>query len=246
MTLHDLAEQNVRQARILYENDRREEAIALQRRAALQYALAMRDVETPAPDVWHVRADACRMLGEYLAEAEAYPEAATYYQEAIDCYAHLDTEEAEIAARECAVRALAVVRALQSRPEQRLYLLTARYERQRQQFALETNTEAQQAERCVHIARIFQRRDRPDEAITHYREALALYALTPQEETGLACAECHHRIAGLYATALDAPEQAILAYREAIALYAAYEPFVHGEQAALALCIRALELLEAP
>lgn len=246
MTLHDQAEQNVRQARILYENGRREEALSLQRRGALQYALAMRDIEDPASEEWQARGDACRRLGDYLAEAEAYPEAATFYQEATDCYAHIDSEEAEIAARDCAARALSVVKALQSRPGQRLHLLTVRYERQRQLLALEPDTEAQQAECCVHIARIFQRRDRPEEAIAHYREALALYALTPQEETGLACAECHHRIAGLYATALDAPEQAIRHYREAIALYAAYEPRLRGEQAALALCVRALELLETP
>ncbi|MCW3055371.1 MAG: hypothetical protein JWN14_4541 [Chthonomonadales bacterium] len=244
MTLQDQAEQNVRQARLLYENGRREEAITLQRRGALQHALAMRDSELPAAETWWARANACRVLGDYLAEAHAYPEAATYYQEATDCYAPIDSEEAEIAARDCAARALAAARALQARPEQRLYLLTVRYERQIQQLALESDTEAQQAACWVHIARIFQRRDRPEEAIAHYREALRLYALAPKDETGLAQAECHHRIAGLYATALDDPDQAILAYREAIALYAVYEPRLDGEQAALALCVHALEQLE--
>ena len=246
MTLHDQAEQNVQQARLLYANGRRDEAIALQRRGALQHVLAMRGIEAPTPEAWKERADACRLLADYLAEAETYPEAATFYQEATDCYSHLESEEAEIAGRACAARALAVVRVLNSRPEQRLHLLTVRYERQQQQFALEPNTEAQQAECCVHIARIFQRRDRPEESIAQYQAALALYAHTPPEETGLACAECHHRIAGLYATALDASEEAILHYREAIALYAVHEPIVHGEQAALALCVRALELLETP
>ena len=244
MTLQDQAEQNVRQARLLYENGRREEAITLQRRGALQYALAMRDVELPAAEAWWARADACRVLGDYLAEAEAYPEAATYYQEATDCYTAIDSEEAEIASRDCAVRALAAARALHAIPEQRLYLLTVRYERQIQQLALESDTEAQQAACWVHIARIFQRRDRPEEAVMHYREALRLYALTPQDETGLAQAECHQRIGELYANALDDPAQAILAYRKAIALYLVYEPQVDGEQAALALCVHALHQLE--
>ena len=52
MTLQDQAEQNVQQARLLYENGRREQAILLQRRGALQYALAMRDVELPAVEAW--------------------------------------------------------------------------------------------------------------------------------------------------------------------------------------------------
>jgi len=245
MTLQDQAEQNVQQARLLYENGRREEAITLQRRGALQYALAMRDLELPAAEAWWARANACRALADYLMEAEAYPEAATYYQEATDCYTQIDSEEAEIASRDCAVRALAAARALQARPEQRLYLLTVRYERQIQQLALEPDTEAQQAACWVHIARIFQRRDRPEEAVAHYREALRLYALTSQDETGLAQAECHQRIAELYTTALDDPAQAILAYREAIALYAVYEPHVEGEQAARALCVHALQQLEA-
>ena len=244
MTLQDPAEQNVRQARILYEYGRREEAIPLQRRGALQYALAMRDIEAPATEAWWARAEACRVLGGYLAEAEAYPEAAIYYQEATDCYVAIDSEEAEIAARDCAARALAATKALQARPEQRLYLLTTRYERQIQLLALESDTEAQQAACWVHIARIFQRRDRPEEAISHYREALRLYGLTPQEETGLAQAECHHRIAGLYATVLDDPAHARVAYREAIALYAVYEPNMDGEQVALALCLHALEQQE--
>lgn len=245
MSLREQAEQNVRQARILYENDRREEAVALLRRGALQYSLAMREEEEPAPTEWRIRAEACRLLGEYLTSIEAYSEAATYYQEAVDCYIAIGSEEAEIAARDCAARVLSVIATLRSRPEERLHLLTARYERQKQQLALEPDTEAQQAECCVYIARIFQRRDRPDEAVTHYKEALRLYTLTPQAETGLACAECNHRLAGLYAAALDAPMQAIRHYREAIVLYALYEPVVHGKQAALTLCVRALEMLEA-
>ncbi len=246
MILREQAEQNVREARILYENDQREEAITLQRRGALQYATAMRDEEEPAPEAWRIRALACRDLGDYLTAVEAYSEAATYYQEATDCYTAIGSEEGEIAARDCAARVLSVVAALRARPEERLHLLTARYERQRQQLALEPATEALQAECCAHIARIFQRRDRPDEAIAHYLEALRLYALTPQDENGLACAECHHRLAGLYVAALDEPEQAAGHYGEAIALYTAYEPVVHGEQTALALCLRALEMLKEP
>ena len=244
MTLREQAEQNVRRARSLYENGRSDEAITLQRRGALQYAAAMRDEEAPTPEEQRIRAEACRLLGDYLAAAEAYSEAATYYQEATDCFIAIGSEEAEVAARDCAARVLSVVAALRSRPEERLHLLTARYERQRQELALEPDSKALQAECCVHIARIFQRRDRPEEAVTHYREALRLYALTPQAETGLAQAECLHRLAGLYAAALDQPAQAVVYYREAIILYALYEPVLHGKQPALALCIRALEMLE--
>ncbi|HLK61753.1 MAG TPA: hypothetical protein VKU00_34725, partial [Chthonomonadaceae bacterium] len=125
------------------------------------------------------------------------------------------------------------------------YLLIAHYERQQQQLALQPGTEREQAEHVVHIARIFQRRERPQEAVTRYREALQLYARAmPTQETLLACAECHHRIAGLMARFLNDPTGAARHYREAVTLYAAHEPVVHGRQAGYDLCVRALRELE--
>ncbi len=238
------AEQLGVEAQRLHSVDRRKEALIVQRRSALLYASAMHEEESPSEESWRVRAVACRRLADYLTEAEHYPEAVTYYQEATDCCAQLSTEEGEIAARECAQKILQVVGLLRSRPDERLYLLTARYERLQQELALRQGTELAQAECSAHIARIFQRRDRPHEALAHYREALRLCALaeaTP--EVMLATAEAHHRIAGLYAYALDEPDDAARHYREAIALYTDYEPFAHGEQAARALCVQALTML---
>ncbi len=219
--------------------------MAAQRRAALLYASAMQAEEFPTATAWEKRADACKRLGDYLTESGIYYEAATYFQEATDCYARVETEEAEIATRACARKLLEVVALLRSRPDDRLYLLTSHYERQKQQFALHPGMEARQAECSVHIARIFQRRDRPHEAITHYEEALRLYGQSaPTDAILLACAEVHHRIAGLYANALEAPNEAAHHYREAIALYTACESVVHGEQTARALCVHALAMLE--
>ena len=191
------------------------------------------------------RADACQFYADCLTEREEHAEAANVYQEAVDLYSLLDTPRGEAQAQLCARKILAGVAALRSRPHERLYLLIAHYERQQQQLSLQKDTEREQAALVVHIARIFQRRERYQEAVTRYREALQLYLLAAQtQETLLDCAECLHRIANLLDRYLNDPAAAIRHYREAIALYAAHEPVVHGRQAGRDLCVRALRLLE--
>src|SRR5205807_1056569 len=96
--------------------------------------------------------------------------------EAADVYARVGGSEAEREARVCAHKIMDVIAALRAHPQDRLFLLIARYERQMQQLALEADTQERQAECAVHIARIFQRRERPQAAVARYEEALALYA----------------------------------------------------------------------
>ncbi len=244
----------------LYDAGTIAEAIKALRQAVLHYAAAMEEGATvesaavPTPQPAHsappealirARADACQRFGDYLTEAGEHPEAANIYQEAVDLYTRLGGPEAEQQARICARKILANVTALRSQPHERLYLLVAHYERRQQQFALEPGTEVQQAECSVHIARIFQRRERPEEAIARYRQALQFYTqatLTPDVQ--LARAECHHRIATLLAYALHDLTGAVHHFQEAIALYAVYELPVYEVQPALALCKRSLAEVE--
>ncbi|HZO88918.1 MAG TPA: hypothetical protein VFB38_11325 [Chthonomonadaceae bacterium] len=189
------------------------------------------------------RADACQRYADCLTEAGEHPEAANIYQEAADLYALVGDEAAQQQARVCAQKILAGVAQLRSRPHDRLYLLIAHYERRQRQLALSAGTEQAQAECARHIARVFHRRERPQEALERYQEALALYARVPQtEEVGLACAECHHRMANLLHYYLDALEAAAQSYREAIALYAAYGlPTYSGDRM---ICLRAVQEIE--
>lgn len=210
-----------------------------------QAVLLFASEKSSAPALIRARADACQFYGDSLTEREEYAEAANVFQEAADLYALLVTEEGESAAQACARKILAGVAELRSRPHERLYLLIAHYERQQQQLALQPGTEREQAEHVVHIARIFQRRERPQEAVTRYREALQLFARTvPIQETLLASAECHHRVANLLERFLHDVPAAVRHYREAIALYTAHEPVVHGRQPGRDLCVRALRALE--
>ncbi len=228
-------------ATVRYEQGDLDTALSQLRQAVLLFA----SEASSDPAQIRTRADACQFYGDCLTEREEHPEAANVYQEAADLYALLKTPEGEAQAQVCARKILAGVAALRSRPHERLYLLIAQYERKQQQLALQPGTEREQAEQVTHIARIFQRRDRPQEAVARYREALQLYArAVPTQETLLADAECHHRIAGLLVRFLNDPPAAARHYREAIALYAANEPVVHGRQASHDLCVRALRELE--
>jgi tetratricopeptide (TPR) repeat protein len=225
------------------------EAIASLRQAVLLYAAADNaeaEEETAESRMTRrARADACQRCGDYLTEAEEHPEAATVYQEAADLYGRLDGAESEREAHACACKILAGVAALSARPNDRLYLLIAHHERQQRQLALEPGTEQAQAECAVRIARVFDRRERPHEALPRFREALALYARAPQEpEVLLACAECQHRIATLLYYVFNDFSEAAASYRRAIALYTDHEPFAFGEQPSRALCARMLEEVE--
>lgn len=242
----------VAEAERLYATGALADAISVQRQAILLYASVL---ERFAPDsgvpqnghenrLCRSRADACQQFGDYLSEAEQYPEAATIYQEAADLYRTLESSEAE--AHACATKILHCAAALRARPQDRLYLLIAHYERQQQQWALQPDTQREQAECCLHIARIFQRRDRPYEAIHRLEEALQLYQqVEVASEVALACAECHHRIATIQGYTLGNFSVAAQHYRAAILLYEIFEPLVYGEQSARVLCELALADIEA-
>jgi tetratricopeptide (TPR) repeat protein len=247
-SLQARAEACIAEARGFMAAGRTDAALDALRRAIVLYAAA--DVEWESEDeigpLKGPRADACRRLADALAAADLHAEAANIYQEATDLYGLFADEQARDAARECARLALHSVAALRAHPRDRLLLLVAHHDRALQQLALEEGSEREQAQRCTHVARIFQRRDRPEESISRYLRALEL--LDRCEESGgvqLEKAECHHRIGTLLALALHRPDAAIPHYRTAIDLYSAHEPFAYGDQPSLALCRLALSQAEA-
>lgn len=219
------------------------EAVTLMRQAVLLYSV--RSSTQDSPESIRNHADACRWCGDFLLESESYAEAANIFQQAVDHYARLEGEEADQAAHRCAQQILLCVHQLKSRPYERLHLLIAPYEHRRRQFALTPNTEWEQAECVVHIARILHRRERFEEAVERYQEALTLYRQIPSDPVvGMARAECHHRLGTLLAYRLHDLLEATQHYREAIILYAEYEPFVYGIQEAHSLCQQALADIE--
>jgi hypothetical protein len=247
-SLRQEAENLTAEATHLLEQDARQEALAALRRAMLLYAEVDRQTQAedqPSPLRRYVRAETCERYADGLTTAEEYAEAANIYQEASDLYGGSGGDEGEQGARRCAHKALESVAALRARPQDRLYLLIAHYDRQQRQLALQADTEERQGDCCVHIAGIFQRRDRPRESVARYQEALTLYGRAPQTPAVLlAIAACHHRVAGLMANALDDLPGAVQHYRAAITLYAAHETAVYGVQQEHALCVRALTDVE--
>ena len=219
-----------------------DEELAFLRRAVLLYAAAdaMREDSTEIGPLTRARADLCRLFADRLVSAQHHAEAATIYQEATDLYGLLEPD-AKYLAGDCARRLLECISAVRDEPRERLQLLIARYERSQQQLALDPGTEAQQAECCIHIARIFQRREMPEESVVRYKEALELLsAATVSPEMLLARAECNHRIASLLVGPLNDPSSAVRHYRSAIELYRESEPFLYGFQQSLELCKAAL------
>jgi tetratricopeptide (TPR) repeat protein len=253
------AAQHVSEGIRLHEAAAIPEAVASLRMAVLLYASAFEGnraadagapegLEAPersAPTLLRARADACQLCGDYLTEVQEHAEAANVYQEAADLYAQIGGAETEREAQGCARKILTSVAALRNRPHERLYLLVRRYERRQRQFALEPGTERQQGACSAHIARIFQRQERYEEAVARYREALSLFERAPQDrESAMGQADCHHRLATLLSLHLNDLSGAARHYRQAIALYALHEPVTYGVQSAHALCMRALAEVE--
>ena len=232
------------EAREHYQYGRTEKAVELMRQSVLLYASASAGaipLEMDQAEFHLTRAGACRELASLLTETGRHAEAANVYQEATDLYARIDSEEAEQLSRTCARKLLDNLRALNAQPQERLHLLVAHYERLLQQLCLEPNTEIRQAEVCVHIARIFQRRDRPEEAVARFEQALSLYGrVPPTTQTELERAECHHRIATILALKMNDICGAERHYHQAIELYSEHEPVEYGFQSSLELCRSAL------
>lgn len=247
-SLQEQAERLVAEARGIQDLGRPGDSLEPFHRAVLLYAAAdaaAKESDEPGP-LKRPRAEACRLYADALMIKDQFAEAANIYQEATDLYGLLDDEESTRLARECARRLLTCVAELRGRPQDRLHLLIAHYERALQQLTLDPGTESKRAECCMHIARIYQRRDRHVDSVNRYRQALTLLRdCDSSTEIELDRAECHHRIATLLVQSLDKPLEAITHYREAIALYKSCEPFVYGFQQSLELCRAALARTEA-
>ena len=246
------AEQCAEQARRLEATGAEQDALAQWRMATLYYAEAWRVVEEDGGvpvALTRARAHACRCYGDLLARQQQPADAASIFQEAADLYGLLSPPDDQEHARECARKALACIAALRNDPRSRLHLLTARYVRQRQQLALQPGTWARQADCCLHIAQIFLRGNRPEEAQAHYLEALELYGQaqptddTELEAISLARAECHHRLGNLLANVLiDEPNniaRALAHFDAALALYQSQPLQAQGKQEELVLCAAA-------
>jgi len=203
-------------------------AIECLRRAVSLYAAL--DAGEQPDDLAH--AQVCHLLADLLTVAGRLPEAVQAYQEAADAYGRVPGAEAD--AQTCARRIVEGVRALWQQPQERLYLLIARYERQQRQLAETPGTEAAQGDCAFQAATILHRRDRFEEAARRYAESLTLYEHAP--DTGLQQAACHQRLAGLYHYELPDRCRAADHYRQAIRLYELYEPLSEGEQMNRTLC----------
>ena len=240
------ARERAEHAALEYASGRLDSAVELVREAVVLYAAADSAAFEENAKRTLARADVCRICGAYLAEQEQYAEAANIYQQAVDQYSRLNSEEAEESARRCAGKLLECIELLKARPYDRLNLLIAQYEQRQRVFAAQPGHVVQEAECAAHIARILQRRERYEQSLLRYREALELYKKTSQEpEVQLAIAECHHRMGGLLAYRLSDRMQARRHFAEAVRIYAQHEPFVYGVQESRALCERALAELEA-
>jgi tetratricopeptide (TPR) repeat protein len=214
-----------------------DEALALLRRAQSLLAAVPLPEEVADEDESHrslrrAHGDISRRIAETLLAADDIPGAMQSFQEATDAYGGLPGAEQEAA--ECARQILAGVKALRARPEDRLLLLIARHDRELRQLSEEAGTERARADLLFRMGTIFQRRDRLPEAASRYAESLSLYEMA--EDTELARAAAHHRLADLYRHELNDRARAITHYRKAIPLYARHEPASEDEQMNRTLC----------
>jgi tetratricopeptide (TPR) repeat protein len=177
-------------------------------------------------------ANTCRQLAQRLLDEDRLAEAMQYFQDATDTFGRLPGHEAEALA--CAQEIMQGIHSLWRRPEDRLYLLIERINREKSRLVLEPETEARQGDCAVRIATIFQRRDRFVEAESYYREAVSLYGRSP--ESTMEEAVCHHRLAGLYHHELNSLDRAEFHYAAAAMLYAECESEFEGEQMNRRLC----------
>lgn len=175
------------------------EAIVLLRHSVLLYA----EMDTPQkaylfiPNLRVERGLACETCADYLVEAEQYPEAASLFQEAVNVYQ--STGNPAVKVEDCARKAVAAINALRLHPEERLQLLIARHERQRQQLALRENTEMEQASILIQIGQICVRRERYPQAHESYEEALRLLLMVSPRSLSLLYTQgvCHHQLGNL-------------------------------------------------
>ena len=191
------------------------------------------------------RANACREYAGKLNDAGRFPEATLYFQEAADLYLKLDSPEAQTLSKECAKSVLSSLESLRSEPWNRLSLLIVKHERRQKQLALMPGTESEQAACASQIGRIFQRRDRPEEAVVRYEDAISLLKQSESSiDQRLSLADCHHRIATLYETQLHSDNLSAYHYEQALEIYETCEPALVESKIALETLTEALKRLK--
>jgi tetratricopeptide (TPR) repeat protein len=215
--------------------DRAGELTAL-RQAVAHLALAEPEEE---PDARRDHADASRRLADILADSGDWPEAMQAYQEATDAYGSIPGMDS--AAGECARRIRDGVRALRQRPEDRLYLLTARYERELRNLAVQPGTDKEQGDCVFHIAAILHRRQRYREAIERFAEALALYEKSDGTESERA--RTAMRMGDIYFGPLEDEVRAFTQYRRAEHFFSRAEELEEPDWMARQECARRLREL---
>lgn len=214
--------------------DRAMEMDAL-RHSVAHFALAVEEDGTAVGEL----AGASRRLADILAEEGRWPEAMQAYQEATDAYGRMDGHDEDAA--ECARRVSEGVRALRRRPADRLYLLTARYERELRSLEVQPGTKKEQGDCVHHIANILHRRGRHRDAATRYEDALVLYAGV--ENAGLERARAAKRLGDLYFGPLEDEVLAFRYYRRAERGFSLEDDLSESDWLALEECTRRLREL---
>lgn len=182
------------------------------------------------------RGEANRRLADLLADGGDWPGAMPAYQEAADAFGRLPGFDEQ--ARECARRIRDGVRALRLRPDDRLFILIARYERDLRNLEVQTGAEKERADCLVHIATILHRCERYNDAAVRFEEALALYCKV--DETGLERARTAKMLGDIYFGPLEDDIRAFRYYRQADREFAHEEDLVEADWFARQECGRRL------
>ncbi len=230
-----------------YQSADRNDAVTLMRQVVLHYA----DFETTGvpllrSNIIHKkRAFACEQCADMLMEREEYPEAASLYQEAVDVFGSLQDSESMQHAGECAHKTVVAINSLRAKPQDRLKLLIAHYERKLQQLRIQSGTALEQAQVHVEVAKIYMRRERYTESRVSYKTALHLFEFgNSDSENVLRCAECHHQLGNLARYRFHEMEEAIAHYERAIPLYDAVTSLETYDPSSRAMCQLALKEIE--
>ena len=192
-------------------------------------------------DTRNMYAALCTHAGNSYRRMRDYAHAAYMYQEAAD--ALVDEGDSKQRA-ELAANTVACVRLTGRDPAVRLNLLLAKYEHLERQY-IAANRWMEAARARMQIARVYQRRERFEEAAKNYQMAIDAYSEAEISlERNMEIAECHHRLAGILDVRLKNPEAARTAYLVAIEIYRLNEPLVYGTQQARELCELAVDAMD--
>jgi tetratricopeptide (TPR) repeat protein len=186
-----------------------------------------------------VHAEASRRLADFLAQSGEWPEAMQSYQEATDSYGKMPGFEDE--ANQCARRIRDGVHALRFRPQDRLRLLTVRYERELLSLKVQGADVKLQADCQAHIAGILHRCGRFTEAVSRYEAAIDAYGRA--EDAERETARTAMQLGDLYCGPLADDIKAFSLYRRAESLLSSLEAPEGADERALLECRRKLRAL---